>query len=153
MKRGLSKTVLPVMLATVFTMPALLYAGGNIPETPITKILNYKTGLQLTDSQIKKLTIIDTNIKNQMIQVRAQADTRKTEIDKFTSNWLNMNGTATRQLIKEYYDFLAELKLLDIKAIMQARGILTREQLKKFTELASIESMIQKMEPEIARLY
>lgn len=153
MNRRLSKTLLVVILATMFTMPAFLYAGGNIPETPITKILNYKNGLQLTDSQIKKLTIIDNNIKNQMIQVRCQAEIRKMEIDKFTSNWLNMNGTATRQLIKEYYKFLAELKVLDIKAIMQARGILTREQLKRFTELASIESMIQKMEPGIIQLY
>ena len=151
MSRKLLNVVLVFMFASMITMPVLLYAGGDVPETPITKILSCKTGLQLSDSQIKKLTILDNNLKNQIIQLRCQAQIRKTEIDNFTSNWLNMYGTAVRQLIKEYYNFLADIKLLNIKAIMQARGVLTREQLKKFTELVSIESMIQKMESGIAQ--
>jgi hypothetical protein len=152
MNKRLLNAVFAVVLLSAIVMPGLLYAGGDIPETPITKILNCKAGLQLTDSQIKKLTILDNNIKNQMIQLKCQVQIRKTEIDKFTSNWLNMNGTAVRQLIKEYYNFLAELKMLNINAIMQARGVLTREQLKKYTELVSIEAMIQKMETGIVQL-
>ena len=129
--------------------PALLWAQGNIPETPITKILNYKTGLQLTDSQIKKLTILDTNIKEKMIQTRGQAQIRKQEIDKFTSNWENMNGTACCQLIKEYFQFMAEMKSHEITAIMQARSVLTPDQIKRYAELASLETMMLDLEPKI----
>jgi hypothetical protein len=137
----------------VIAMPAISLAQSNVPTTPIAKVLNYKSGLALTDSQVKKLTILDNTTKEKMIQVRAQAQIRKQEIDKFTGNWDMMNGTACCQLVKEYYQFLAELKTLEINAIMQTRAVLTEDQLRKFTELASLESMILDLEPSISAAF
>jgi Spy/CpxP family protein refolding chaperone len=150
----MSSKLINIALATIFmftiAMPAILLAGGNVPDTPITKVLGYKTGLELTDSQIKKLGILDNNFKEKMIQTLAQADIRKREIDKFTANWNNMNGIACCQLVKEYYQFLSELKVLELNAIMQARSVLTAEQIKKFSELANIETMLLDLQPKLS---
>lgn len=150
----MNRIAVNMMVAIFFVMivatPAMLWADNNIPSTPITKILNYKTGLELTDSQVKKLTILDNVAKEKMIQTRAQAQIRKQEIDKFTCNWSSMNGTACGQLVKEYYQCVAELKTLEINAIMQARSVLSTEQLKKFNELAALESMVLDLEPKVA---
>jgi hypothetical protein len=143
----MSSKLINIALATIFmftiAMPAILLAGGNVPDTPITKVLGYKTGLELTDSQIKKLGILDNNFKEKMIQTLAQADIRKREIDKFTANWNNMNGIACCQ-------FLSELKVLELNAIMQARSVLTAEQIKKFSELANIETMLLDLQPKLS---
>ncbi len=153
MNKNLTSTISAVMLFMFIALPGLGYAQNVIPQTPINKVLENKNGLQLTDSQIKKLTIINKTIINKMIQVRAQAQIRKDEIDKFTSNWYKMHGTAVSQNVKEYYKFLADLKNLELEAIMKSRAILTREQLRKFTQLVSIETMMMKLESEIACVY
>ncbi len=153
MNRILINSIIALIAMFVIVIPAISFAQSNLPTTPIAKVLNYKGGLALTDSQIKKLTILDNTTKEKMIQVRAQAQIRKQEIDKFTSNWDMMNGTACCQLVKEYYQFLAELKTLEINAIMQTRAILSQDQLRKFTELASLESMILDLEPSISAAF
>jgi len=61
--------------------------AGNLPETPITKILNYQTGLNLTETQTKQLTLINNNIINQMLQINAQAYNHKSEIDQAAKDW------------------------------------------------------------------
>ncbi len=143
MKRILFTATGLILLAIGTVFP--LYAG-NIPETPIGRILNYKTGLELTDSQIKKLGILDNTIKEKMIQIKAQAEIRRQEINRFTSNWASMNSAACSRLVKEYYGLLADLKVLELDAIMKARSVLTPEQLRKYEELADIESMIFDLE-------
>jgi hypothetical protein len=153
MNRILINSTVAIVVMLVIAMPAILFAQSNLPTTPISKVLNYKGGLALTDSQVRKLTILDNTIKEKMIQVRAQAQIRKQEIDKFTGNWDMMNGTACCQLVKEYYQFLAELKTLEINAIMQSRAVLSVDQLRKFTELASLESMILDLEPSISAAF
>jgi hypothetical protein len=153
MNRILINSLAAIVVMFVIAMPAILLAQSNLPTTPISKVLNYKGGLALTDSQVKKLTILDNTIKEKMIQVKAQAQLRKQEIDKFTGNWDMMNGTACCQLVKEYYQYLAELKTLEINAIMQSRAVLTEDQLRKFTELASLESMILDLEPPISAAF
>jgi hypothetical protein len=153
MNRILINSLAAIVVMFVIAMPAILLAQSNLPTTPISKVLNYKGGLALTDSQVKKLTILDNTIKEKMIQVKAQAQLRKQEIDKFTGNWDMMNGTACCQLVKEYYQYLTELKTLEINAIMQSRAVLTEDQLRKFTELASLESMILDLEPSISAAF
>ena len=153
MTRKLICVISAVVLVMVTAAPAALFADNNIPTTAISKVLNYKNGLQLTESQIKKLTIIDRTIVDKMIQTRGQAQIRKMEIDKFTSNWTRIHGTAVNHVIKEYYQFLAKLKELELEAIMKTKAVLTREQLKKFIELASIEAMVIKLEAELASTY
>lgn len=126
-----------------------LYAG-NEPETPISKVLNYKTGLELTDSQVKKLSLLDNGVKEKMIQLKGQAEIRKQEINRLTSNWNSMNATACCQLVKEYYSYLADMKVVELEAIMKVRSVLTPEQIKKYEELALIESMILDLESKFS---
>jgi len=147
MKRILITATSLIFLAIGAISP--LYPG-NVPETPISRILNYKSGLELTDSQIKKLSILDNGVKEKMIQVKAQAEIRKQEINRLTSNWISLNSTACSQLVKEYYGFLADLKVLELEAIMKARSVLTPEQLRKYEELAAIESMIFDLEQKVS---
>ena len=45
---------------------------------------------------------------------------------------------------------MAQLKSLEVEAIMKARAILSRDQLKKFTDLVSIEVMMIRLEKELA---
>lgn len=153
MTKKLICVISAVVLAMVTAAPTALLAGNNIPTTAISKVLDYKNGLQLTESQIKKLTIIDRTIVDKMIQIRGQAQIRKMEIDEFTSNWSSMHGTAVNHIIKEYYQYLAKLKELELEAILKTKAVLTREQLKKFVQLASIEVMIIKLETELASTY
>ena len=145
MSKKITIIALALMLAMITAAPGILYADNIIPQTAINKVLDHKSGLELTDSQLKKLTIINNIIVEKMIQTRAQAQIRKSEVDDFTSNWVNMHSTACDHIIKEYYKFLADLKTLELEAITKARAILTREQLKRYAELASVEAMIIKL--------
>jgi hypothetical protein len=104
----------------------------------------------LTNSQVKKLTIIENTAREKMASARLQADIRLQEIERFTSNWTNMNGTAVRGLIKEYYAILTQYKTAELNAIIQARAILEYEQLSKFQQLESIEPLRLDMEQELA---
>ncbi|MCP4583540.1 MAG: hypothetical protein GY839_18175 [candidate division Zixibacteria bacterium] len=146
MSKKITIVALVFALVMIIASPGLLYAGSKIPQTAINSILDHKTGLELTDSQFKKLSIINNVIIEKMIQTRAQAEIRKMEIDEFTSNWTNMHSTASDHIIKEYYKFLAELKSLELEAITKARAVLTREQLRAYANLSSVEAMIIKLD-------
>lgn len=124
-------------------------SAGNLPVTQVARILEYKSSLKLDDSQIKRLEIVSKNAVEKMIEAKGQANIRLIEIEKFTSNWTNMNGTAVRGLIKEYYQFMAEYKSAEVNAILQARSILSYEQLTKFQQLASIETLMIDMETRL----
>ena len=142
-----------LLIVMVIAAPAIVNAGNELPKTAILKILNYKNGLQLTESQIKKLTIINRTIVDKILQARAQAEIRKMEIDEFTSNWCTMHSGAVNQNIKEYYKFLAKIKGLELEAIVKAKAVLDNKQLKKYVELASIEALMINMETELAATF
>ncbi len=140
---------------TALLMAGLLFltlaaSAGNLPAPQVSQILELSSSLELTNSQIKKLRIIEDTAREKMVYARLQADIRLQEIEKFTSNWTNMNGTAVRGLIKEYYDMLTQYKTAELNAIVQARSILEYEQLHKFQQLESIESLRLDMERELA---
>ncbi len=139
-----------VILMAGFLSLAMAASAGNLPATQVSQILELRSSLELTNSQIKKLTIIENTAREKMVYARLQADIRLQEIERFTSNWTNMNGTAVRGLIKEYYAILTEYKTAELNAIIQARAILEYEQLSKFQQLESIESLRLNMEQELA---
>ena len=124
--------------------------AGNLPQTQVGKIIEHKASLELTDAQVKKLEIINKNAVEKMVEAKGQANIRMLEIEKFTSNWTNLNGTAVRQLIKEYYDFMAQYKQAEVDAILQARAILKQDQLSKYQQLASIEALMISLEHDLA---
>jgi hypothetical protein len=139
-----------LIAALILGAASMANAQVQKPVTAIDKIFEYQNGLNLTDSQVRKLNIVNLTITEKMLEIMKQADLRKTEIDEFTSNWSSMHGTAVNHIIKEYYGFMAELKKLELEAISKARAILSAEQLRKFSELSSIETMMIKIEDQLA---
>jgi len=131
----------------VFSITA---SAGNFYKTPVSQLLSHREAIDLTDNQVKKLEIIEDTAAQKMADAKVQADMRLVEIEKFTSDWTNMNGTAVRTLLKEYYEFMAQYKGAELNAICQARAILDFKQLTKFQQLVSIESLILDMESELA---
>ncbi len=144
------------MRTTVFTLVAAILifsvsaTAGNVLKTPISEILEHSNALNLTESQIKKLSIIEDSALQKMSDSKLHADIRLAEIEKFTSNWTNLNGTAVRGLLKEYYGFLSDYKKAELNSIIQARAILEYGQLTKYQQLVSIESLILEMENQLA---
>lgn len=143
------KSTLMILVAFAVTTITPAFAG-DLPVTQVGKIIDYKASLDLTDAQVKKLEIINKNAVEKMVEAKGQANIRLQEIEKFTSNWTNLNGTAVRQLIKEYYEFLAAYKSAEVDAILQARAILKPEQLSKYQQLASIDALIISIEQDLA---
>ena len=143
------KKVKAILMAGFLSL-AMAASAGNLPATQVSQILELRSSLELTNSQVKKLTIIENTAREKMVYARMQAEIRLQEIEKFTSNWTNMNGTAVRGLIKEYYAILTQYKTAELNAIIQARAILEYEQLSKFQQLESIESLRLNMEQELA---
>ncbi len=143
------RKITAILMAGILSL-ALTVSAGTLPATQVSQILEHQSSLELTNSQINKLTIIENTAREKMTYARMQADIRLQEIEKFTSNWTNMNGTAVRGLIKEYYDILSQYKTAELNAIVQARAIHEYEQLSKFQQLESIESLMINMERELA---
>jgi hypothetical protein len=142
---------------TIFTIGFLLaalpsFAGENQNHqgTQISRILENKTILSLSDSQVKKLEIVQKTTEEKMAQAKGQADIRQEEIEKFTSNWNNMNSIAVLSLVKEYFKYLSDYKTAEVEAIIKARAILDTNQLAKFQQLVSIEVMMINMEQSLA---
>jgi len=139
---------------TIFTLGMLLVAlpsfAGENSGNQLSKILEYKTSLNLSDSQVKKIEIVQKTTQQKMNEAKTQADIRLTEIERFTSDWNNMNSVAVFSLIKEYFKFLTDYKTAELEAVVKARAILDTNQLSKFQQLASIESMMIRMERDLA---
>lgn len=143
------KPVISMLLAAMFLF-TISASAGNLCKTPVSKLLKHADALSLTDGQVRKLQIVEDTAVQKMTEAKVQADIRLAEIEKFTCDWTNMNGTAVRTLLKEYYNFMAEYKSAELNAICQARAILDFNQLTRFQQLVSIESLILNMESEIA---
>ncbi len=124
--------------------------AGQIPGSQISKILENKATLNLTDSQVKKLEIVQRTAQQKMDEARFQADIRLTEIEKFTSDWTAMNSVAVLALIKEYFDFQTASKTAEMESIIQARAILSMDQLSRFQQLVSIQTLMLEMDQDLA---
>ena len=129
-----------IIVASFLLMAGATYAA-NLPATPVSQILKHESVLGLSDSQLKKLEIVEKTTQQKIMEAKVQADIRLSEIEKFTSNWREMNSTAVRGLIKEYYDCLANCKIAELNGISQAKGILTTDQYDKYQHLISAEAM------------
>lgn len=137
----MTKKLFGITMAVVMIFVTASFAA-YLPNTQITKILESKAPLSLTESQIKKLQIIEITTQQKLLDAKTQADIRLSEIEKFTSNWKDMNSIAVQSLLKEYYDFMASYKIVELEAIIKARTILNKDQLSKFQEMATAKSMI-----------
>ena len=138
----------------IFSVATMILAGtcfaGDLPKTQVSQILENKMSLGLSQSQVKKLEGVERTVQQKMLEARAQADIRMAEIEKFTSDWNNMNGVAVLGLVKEYFKFMTDIKTAEVEAIIRAREVLDSNQLLKYQQLVSIQSLMVKMERELA---
>lgn len=128
-----------VMLMVLLT--PLQTKADNLPKTPINRILDYKSGLQLTERQIKQLSLINNNIINKMLQLNGRAQMCKTQIEAKSTDWSDLDNPRIKSAVKEYYQCLADLKTLELEAMSKAGQVLSSDQIRKFNELAAIEIM------------
>jgi hypothetical protein len=124
--------------------------AGNLPATPITRILSNNTALELSETQVKKLNLVNNNIINQMLQVRAQAQNHKAKIDKAAADWSDLGNPVIKGAVKEYYRCQADMKILELEAMVQASRILSNEQINKFNQLVTMELMMNGIDEEIS---
>lgn len=143
------KLMITILMIVSMAAASVSFAGEK-PQTQVSKVLELKGSLNLTQSQVKKLEVVERTAEQKMIEAKAQADIRLNEIEKFTSDWTNMNSIAVMTLIKEYYKFMTDYKTAELEAVLRARAILDSTQLSKFQQLVSIESLMLKMESDLA---
>ena len=144
-----------VIIATIFSLGLLMTAisssAGQTPGTQIAQILDHKSTLNLTVSQVKKLEQVQRNTQARMAEAKSQSEIRLGEIERFTSNWQDMNSVAVLGLIKEYFKYLTDYKTAELESVIQARAILNMDQLNRFQQLVTIESLMLNMEDQLAQ--
>jgi hypothetical protein len=99
----------------------------------ISLILKYKDYLRLTGEQVKKLEHLRDNYQRQSI--RTEADTRIIDVDiAALLDKPNVDVPKVEQKIREVEKLRADLRIARVRAIEQAKALLTAEQRKKFYE-------------------
>ncbi|MCP4584150.1 MAG: hypothetical protein GY839_21265 [candidate division Zixibacteria bacterium] len=121
--------VLVVILSVYISMPISLNAADNIPESSIDLVLDMDAELQLTDIQISGLLRVNKFIIGKMIPLRERVEISEKDICGFTSKWFADRASVDDAAIDDYYKCLAEIKSLELEAIVKARTILTKDQL------------------------
>jgi hypothetical protein len=141
-----SKPLIPEELADAWErlQRALQDWGGQIRERfgardsredrpVISLILKYKDYLGLAGDQIKKLEQLRDNY--QRLSIRTDADTRILELDVATLlDKPNVDVPKVEQKIREVEKLRADLRIARVRAVEQAKAVLTAEQRKKFYE-------------------
>ena len=141
-----SKPLIPEELADAWErlQRALQDWGGQIRERfgardsredrpVISLILKYKDYLGLAGDQIKKLEQLRDNY--QRLSIRTDADTRILELDVATLlDKPNVDVPKVEQKIHEVEKLRADLRIARVRAVEQAKALLTAEQRKKFYE-------------------
>jgi uncharacterized membrane protein len=105
----------------------------------ITLILSYKDYLGLSAEQVKKLEQLRDNFQRQSI--RNDADVRIIELDIATLlDSPTVDVVKVEAKIREAEKLRAELRIARVRAIEQAKAVLTSEQRKKFLEMVDSRS-------------
>jgi hypothetical protein len=105
----------------------------------ITLILSYKDYLGLSAEQVKKLEQLRDNFQRQSI--RNDADVRIIELDIATLlDSPTVDVVKVEAKIREAEKLRAELRIARVRAIEQAKAVLTSEQRKKFLEMVDSPS-------------
>jgi Spy/CpxP family protein refolding chaperone len=103
----------------------------------ISQMLSYKEQLGLSPEQVKKLEQLRDNFQRQSI--RNEADTRIVELDiAALLDSPTVDVAKVEAKIREAEKLRAELRIARIRAMEQAKAVLTAEQRKKFSD--SVES-------------
>jgi hypothetical protein len=99
----------------------------------ISLILKYKDYLRLTGEQVTKLEQLRDNYQRQSI--RTEADTRIIDLDiAALLDKPNIEVPKVEQKIREVEKLKADLRIARVRAVEQAKALLTAEQRKRFYE-------------------
>jgi hypothetical protein len=103
----------------------------------ISLILNYKDYLRLSGEQVRKLEQLRDNFQRQSIRTEADMKILDLDIAALLDN-PNVDMPKAEQKIREVEKLRADLRIARVRAVEQAKALLTTEQRKKFYE--SIET-------------
>ena len=98
----------------------------------ISLILKYKDYLRLSGEQVKKLEQLRDNYQRQSIRTDAEARIMDLEIARCSTSQRDV--PKVEQKIREVEKLRADLRIARVRAIEQAKALLTAEQRKKFYE-------------------
>jgi hypothetical protein len=109
-------------------------ARGAREDRPIVSlILHHKDDLRLTGEQVTKLEQLRDSY--QRLSIRTEADTRIIELDVVTLlDKPNVDLAKVEHKIREVEKLRADLRIARVRAVEQAKAVLTAEQRKKFYE-------------------
>jgi hypothetical protein len=114
----------------------------------ISLMLKYKDYLRLSSEQVKKLEQLRDNFQRQSIRV--EADMRILDLDiAGLLDQPNVDVPKVEQKIRELEKLRADLRIARVRAVEQAKAVLTAEQRKKFYE--SLEARPRAQNPSIER--
>lgn len=99
----------------------------------ITQMLTYKEFLGLSADQVKKLEQLRDNFRRQSIRTEADVKIIEMDIAALTDNPTIEVGKVEAK-IREAEKLRADLRIARVRAIEQAKAVLTAEQRKKFYE-------------------
>lgn len=104
------------------------------PERPvISELLSYRDYLRLTPEQVKKLEQLRDTYQRQSIRNEADARILELDIAALLDN-PNVDVAKVESKIREVEKLRADLRIARVRAIEQAKDLLTLEQRKKFDE-------------------
>jgi hypothetical protein len=142
-----SQSLIPEELADAWErlQRALQDWGGQIRERlgardsredrpVISLILSYKDSLRLSGEQVKKLEQLRDSF--QRLSIRTEADTRILDLDVAALlDHPTVDLPKVEQKIRESEKLRADLRLARVRAVEQAKAVLTTEQRKKLYEI------------------
>lgn len=106
---------------------------GREDQPIITQMLKYKDYLRLSSDQVKKLEQLRDSYQRQSI--RAEADMRILELDiAALTDQQSVEVPKVEQKVRELEKTRADVRIARVRAIEQAKGVLTAEQRRRFYE-------------------
>lgn len=89
--------------------------------------------LDLTTEQANRVRTIQQNVEKQIIPKRATLDVKRIELRELMHQ-ANVNQRAVTNKLKEINDVRGEIAQLRVNAQLEARGVLTGEQLERYLD-------------------
>jgi hypothetical protein len=123
-----------------------------LPRTHICPLLDHSKEIGLSESQIKRLQVVIAVGQEKMLESRSQAEIRLQEIRRISSDWANLDGLVIRNLVKEYYDFLAKYIIADLECMINASEILDISQLQSLTRTLTSDTLNLNLDMRIQRV-
>ena len=114
--------------------PQMGGGGGRMGQRGNAKVMLHRIlALDLTSEQATRVRAIQQNVEKQIIPKRATLDVKRIELRELMHQ-TNVNQRAVTNKLKEINDVRGEIAQLRVNAQLEARGVLTGEQLERYLD-------------------